>query len=114
MTVGKRIAAMAIIGGSLVAASPAFAQDMYGAKNGSEAWSYGSNAQVAVKDTKADSREVYAEYNRRTTSDHELRNSSGYNTTVYGPSDATNYVRMLKACVAINLQPDECSAWSYR
>ncbi|MFI8105385.1 hypothetical protein [Streptomyces sp. NPDC086023] len=113
-TRGKKIAALTIIGAALVGASPAFAGDMYAYRNGSEAWSRGTNGQVAVKDAKADSREVYSEYHRRYTDDHELRNSSGYGTIVYGPFDSTNYVRALKACVAINFQPDECSAWSYR
>ncbi|MEU3748141.1 MULTISPECIES: hypothetical protein [Streptomyces] len=114
MNLKQKIAVLAVTGAALFAATPAMAGDMYGEKEGAKAWSYGTNASIAVSDTKADGDETYATYHRRTTDNHELRNKSGSGTTVYSGADATNYVRALKACQEKDFQPDPCSAWSYR
>ncbi|MFI8422124.1 hypothetical protein [Streptomyces sp. NPDC085479] len=76
------------------------------------AWSKGTNGAIAVKDTDADSREVYANYDRRYNDGLELRNSSGNGTTVYSGMDTANYVKALQACVAINFAPDDCTSWA--
>ncbi|KIX78938.1 hypothetical protein ACN6AT_05000 [Streptomyces sp. JL4002] len=110
----QKVAVLAVTGAALLAATPAMAGDMYGKRGGAEAWSRGTNGAVAVKDNKADGDETYAEYHRRRTDGHELRNKSGSGTTVYSGMDTDNYVRALKACQEIDFQPDECSAWSYR
>ncbi|MFZ3467468.1 hypothetical protein ACODT3_44020 [Streptomyces sp. 4.24] len=110
----QKIMVLAVAGAALFGAAPAMADDMYGKRAGAEAWSRGTNGGVAVKDNWADGDETYAKYDRRTTSKHELRNKSGAVTTVYGPSDTTNYVRRLMACQEVDFQPDDCSAWSYR
>ncbi|MDK1472161.1 hypothetical protein QNO07_01750 [Streptomyces sp. 549] len=114
MSAKKRMAALAITAVALLGSSPAFAGDMIASRTGVSAWSKGTNGQVAVKDTKADSRAAYANYHRRYNDNHELRNHSGSGTTVYSGIDTKNYVRALQACVAINFQPDDCTTWKYR
>ncbi|MFI2223767.1 hypothetical protein [Streptomyces fradiae] len=39
---------------------------------------------------------------------------SGAGTTVYSSDDTANYVRALRACQEEDIQPDDCSGWSYR
>ncbi|MEU3429396.1 hypothetical protein [Streptomyces gardneri] len=114
MNLKQKVAVLAVTGAALFAATPAMAGDMYGSSGGAVAWSYGTNASVAVSDNKADGDETYAEYHRRTTDNHELRNYSGSGTTVYSGADSVNYVRALKACQEIDFKADTCSAWSYR
>ncbi|WP_411071184.1 hypothetical protein [Streptomyces sp. cmx-4-25] len=114
MNLKQKIAVLAVTGAALLTATPAMAGDMYAKIGGAIAWSYGTNASVAVSDTAADGDETYSDYDRRTTSGHELRNRSGAGTTVYSGADSTNYVRRLNACQESDFAPDDCTGWSYR
>ncbi|MEV8094495.1 hypothetical protein [Kitasatospora sp. NPDC085879] len=110
----RRILALLVSGAALTAAAPAFATDMDSYYAGVHAWSHGSNGQLAVSDTKADSQEVYANYARSGQGSGELRNSSGSGTTVYSGTDTAHYVTKIQACVAIDFFPDSCTGWTYR
>lgn len=68
---------------------------------------------VAVADTKADSHEVYANYDRYKTTGFELRNSSGNGTTVYGPLNESDPVYGIQSCVAIDFWPDDCGLYAH-
>ncbi|MET9516430.1 hypothetical protein [Streptomyces sp. NPDC002994] len=98
----------------LGAAAPAFGVTLERSRTGVSSWSKGTNGAIAVKDTDGDSKEVYANYERRYNNGLELRNSSGNGTTAYSSSDTTNYVKALQACVAVNFQPDDCTSWARR
>lgn len=107
----KMFAIAAVVGVAVLGATPAFATDLDASRSGVQAWSHGTNGQVAVKDTKGDSHEVYANYDRLYADGLELRNSGGYGSTVYSALDESDPVWDLQACVAINFLPDDCTSW---
>ncbi|MEU6056226.1 hypothetical protein ABZ829_38090 [Streptomyces xanthochromogenes] len=107
----KMFAVSAVTGVAILGATPAFATNIDRARTGVSAWSHGANGQIAVADTKGDSHEVYANYDRKYNKNLELRNSSGNGTTAYSANDTGNPVQDIQACVAINFQPDDCTVW---
>ncbi|MCP3822300.1 hypothetical protein NLX86_30720 [Streptomyces sp. A3M-1-3] len=100
-----------VVGAAAIGASPALAKDLSAQRTGVKSWSAGSRGQIAVADTARDSKEVYANYNRRNADGLELRNSSGYGTTTYSSNQPANPVDELQACVAIDWNPDDCTVW---
>ncbi|WP_431677165.1 hypothetical protein [Kitasatospora sp. KL5] len=110
----RKILALVIGGAALIGSAPAFATDLDSYYAGVHAWSHGSNGQVAVADTAADSHEVYANYARYGKGSAELRNGSGSGSTVYSSMDTSHYVTKIQACVAIDFFPDSCTGWAYR
>ncbi|MFG2986069.1 hypothetical protein ACGFYQ_33290 [Streptomyces sp. NPDC048258] len=110
----KKAAAIGVTAFAVFASTPAMATDMWSATDETDAWSYGTNEQVAVRDRSADGDEAYAEYYYGVDAfRREVRNTTGGGTVKYGPS-LTNSVNKLRACDEEDFVPDACAGWSYR
>ncbi|MER5640301.1 hypothetical protein ABT095_25565 [Kitasatospora sp. NPDC002227] len=112
---GGKFAAVALIGGAVLGASPAFAANHDSSVTGSTAWSHGANGQVAVKDTAADSHSVYVRYYRlHTNGEQRLNNHGGSGTTLSSANDTAHPVSQIKACVDIQFGSDRCDGtWQF-
>ncbi|CAM5631650.1 hypothetical protein [Streptomyces avidinii] len=98
---GVLLGAAAILG-----SSPAVATEISSSKNGAVyAYSGGSNAQVSVSDTKADSNSVYVKYGRDSGT-YTLHNKSGNGTTA--TSNAGTTIWWIKACISVDWEVDPC------
>ncbi|GHG41176.1 hypothetical protein [Streptomyces hydrogenans] len=113
MAIAKRIAAVTLGVSALLASAPAFALSSTTA--GSDAWtsntSTTTNGRANVKDTSADSRSAYGEYERRTDPGtvKTLWNKSGSGTTV---SSDGGTIYKIRACRQEQWASNTCGAWA--